>query len=101
MSAELAKWLNLCRKAGALPVGAAAARASLKSGKALLTVTASDAGAAIVREMETLSRDRGVPLLRAGIRKKELGVLTGRGATAVMVVTNSELALKIQEILKS
>ena len=90
MKPELTKWLNLCRKAGAVATGADAVKKALKTQKAHLTLTANDAGA--------ISRDVG-PHTATDLTKEELGLLTGRRETSVLAITNKELALKLKEIL--
>ena len=90
MKAELTKWLNLCRKAGAVAAGADAVKKAIRTNKAYLTLTAKDAGA--------ISRDVG-PHTATDMSKEELGVLTGRRETSVIAITNKELALKLKEIL--
>jgi ribosomal protein L7Ae-like RNA K-turn-binding protein len=87
----LNKWLNLCRKAGAVAVGDTAVKSALTLGDARLILLASDAGA-VAKKIETLAARGGVRVLDAGAGKEELGQLLGRGTAAVAAITNRELA---------
>lgn len=86
--------LGLALRAGRLAVGDHAVRWALRRGQAALVIVAQDAGRASRRRFASLAARMQVPLLTYG-SKASLGAMVGRGACAVLAVTDEGLAAAV------
>ncbi|GHV06789.1 hypothetical protein FACS1894217_06180 [Clostridia bacterium] len=91
---DLVKWLNLCRKAGAVQAGEQPVRKALALGNAEVVLVATDAGANTRKWTSRLTSP-----IESGLSKAELGAVFGRGTLSVAAVTNRQLGAKIREVL--
>jgi len=82
---------GLARRGGNLVVGRDAVREAVRHRSVSLVVLATDAGAALVREMERLAMEAQVPVLRIGTRDR-LGKAVGKARVAVSAFTDAGLA---------
>lgn len=84
--------LGIARKAGKTEVGEESVAAAAKGHKARLVLLASDAGERTRRHAENLSGEGNCPFLTVPLTKAELGGALGRGACAILALTDVGLA---------
>lgn len=78
--------LGLAQRAGSLATGTSATREALRSGRARLVVTATDAAPGQLDKLEGLLRSRGTPRRSVGTRMELGAALGGPPLTAVAVL---------------
>lgn len=93
--------LGICKKAGALETGEEPCGAVVRSGKATLLMTASDAGHGSLKRAENYSQWCGAPLVGLPYTKDELGDLLGKRVCAVMAITDAGLAASFMQKLSA
>jgi ribosomal protein L7Ae-like RNA K-turn-binding protein len=92
--------LGLARKAGSILIGSRETRDGLRRGAVRLVLVARDGSLRDRQRLERVARESGTPLRIAGTRE-ELGQGVGRGPTAVVGLTNPNLADAVRERLDS
>lgn len=93
--------LGICKKAGALESGEEPCGSVVRSGKAELIMTASDAGHGVRKRAENYSAWCGAPLVELPYTKDELGDLLGKRVCAVMAITDIGLAASFMQKLSA
>ncbi len=78
--------MGLSRRAKKLCVGHDEVKTSIKSGKAMLIVLASDASERLEKEMKNLSAD--IPLIRTDASMQEMGIHLGKRSGVFSVTDN-------------
>ena len=84
--------LGLAKKAGALEIGEESVILAVRSGKARLILTASDASDRTKRHAQSLSEEWECPYVPLDHTKSELGMMVGRGSPGIISITNAGLA---------
>ncbi|MBR5114630.1 MAG: 50S ribosomal protein L7 [Oscillospiraceae bacterium] len=93
--------LGMCKKAGALETGEEPCGAVVRSGKAVLLMTASDAGHGAQKRAENYSEWCGAPLITLPYDKDVLGDMLGKRVCAVMAITDGGLAASFMKKLSA
>ena len=91
-SARLASMIGLCRRANRLGCGAEAVYGALKTGRAYLVLTASDASPRTRKQTESKCAFYRIPHLSLPLTKAELGRMSGGGEVSVCAVTDPHFA---------
>ena len=93
--------LGICKKAGALETGEEPCGAAVRSGKAALIMTASDAGHGVRKRAENYSEWSGAPLVELPYDKDTLGDMLGKRVCAVLAITDGGLAASFMKKLSA
>ncbi len=91
--------LGLAMSAGGVVTGDEACMARIRSGKALLTVVAEDAGPNTKKKYQDKCRSYQVPIVEFAA-KLELGKALGKEERAVIVIINKGFADRIAQLLR-
>lgn len=91
--------LGLAMRAGGVVTGDDACMAKIRSGKALLTVIASDIGSNARKKYHDKCQSFGVPIISL-FSKDDLGRAVGKAERAVVVVVNKGFADRILQLSK-
>jgi ribosomal protein L7Ae-like RNA K-turn-binding protein len=97
MNDRLLNMLGLAMRAGGVVTGDEACMARVRSGKALLTLVAQDAGPNTKKKYRDKCRSYNVPLIEVG-SKAELGRALGKIERAVAVIVNKGFAERILQL---
>ncbi len=93
--------LGICKKAGALETGEEPCGAVVRSGKAVLIMTASDAGHGSQKRAENFAEWCGAPLVTLPYTRDALGDLLGKRVCAVLAITDAGLAASFMKKLSA
>ncbi len=96
MNARMAGRLGLALRSGALAVGTEAAADAIRRQRAELVIVAGDAGRSTRARLAELAAKARVAV-RAGPGRGEMGRALGRGAVAVVVVSDPRWARQFME----
>lgn len=99
MREKILNLLGLAMRAGGIETGDEACMARIRSGKALLTVVAQDAGPNTKKKYHDKCRSYGVPIVEFA-SKHELGNALGKAERAVVVIANKGFADRILQLLR-
>ncbi len=100
MNDRLLSFLGLCRRAKKLVIGAEITEESVRSGKSLLVLYASDASPNSLKRVRTAAAEKSVPVMCACRSKNELSAALGR-LCAVLSVEDKGFADKLRLMLES
>ena len=84
--------LGIAKKAGLLAIGGEAVTTAIRTGKAKLIISASDASERAQRRAKTNAEYGGALHIAVPYTKFELGSITGRGGTGTLAVLDVGLA---------
>ena len=87
--------IGLARKAGKVEVGEEAVSIAARHHKARVILFASDAADNTLRRQESLAQLGSCPTVRLPLTKAELGGCVGRGACALLAITDIGLAAAV------
>ncbi len=93
--------LGMCKKAGALETGEEPCGSVVRAGKAVLLMTASDAGHGAQKRAENYSEWGGAPLITLPYDKDTLGDLLGKRVCAILAITDGGLAASFMKKLSA
>ena len=88
--------IGLAKKAGRLSVGTQNVLDTIRNGKAVTVIMASDVSANTAKLLGDKSTSYGVPLKNAGYTRAELGDILGTAACACVAFTDNSFALMNQ-----
>ena len=100
MNDRVLSFLGLCRRAKKLVIGAEVCEQSIKEGKSLLILHASDASKNSLTRVKKAADERGVSALDSGKSKDELSAALGR-LCAVLSVEDKGFADKLALMIAS
>ncbi len=89
--------LGLCKKAGKLAGGEAAAEQAVRDGSARLLIVAEDASANTKKKFHNSAAYYHIPIVEAG-EKTQLGRAIGQEIRAVLAVTEEGFAKKLEAL---
>ncbi len=98
MSDRLLSFLGLCRRAKKLVIGAETAEKSVREGKSLLVLYASDAAPNSLRRVRGACEEHGVALRQLPRDKQALSLALGK-LSAVVSVEDAGFAGKLNQML--
>lgn len=98
MNDRILSFLGLCRRAGKLVIGAEITGESVREGKSLLVLYATDASPNSLKRVSAAAREAGVEMMRVNRTKDELSASLGR-LCAVMSVEDKGFAVKLREMI--
>lgn len=78
--------MGLCRRAKKLCIGHDEVKASVRSGKAMLVLLASDASARIEKEMNNIAEN--IPVVRTDASMQEIGIHIGKKSGVFSIIDN-------------
>jgi len=84
--------LGLAKKAGLLEIGEESVARAVRTRKACVVFTASDASPNAVRRAAQLAGLRRCPHVRLSATKEEIGAMVGRRTPAILAMTDAGLA---------
>ena len=96
-SNELLSFLGLMRKAGRLVPGEENSRRTVRGGKAVLILLASDASPNAVKRAEGFSAAGSCPLMRLTVDRNALGDALGVAPFSIAAVTDSGFAAALRK----
>jgi len=99
-SKKILSMLSLCRRAGKLSSGEMTCEKSMKSGEALIVITAVDASDNTKEKFKNKAFYYKIPFYLFGTRE-ELGKAIGKDFRAVLTVCDENFAVKIKEYLNN
>lgn len=92
------RYLSLAAKAGKLVIGADDCETTVRKGKAVRILLASDAASSAIKRAGDLSRCRNIPIINTAYTKTELAQAVGRGTSvALIILTDEGLAAAFQK----
>ena len=89
---RLKRLIGLAARAGRIRSGGFAAEESIRSGKAMLCMLASDASDTTIKNYTDMCLNQKVPLVRTPFTKEALGHMIGRGERASLTVEDRGFA---------